>query len=206
MSELYEKINWPISFNKYLQVLINNGIPTDSSINLKIPTEIAFQSVSELLNLNRLLIQKQYKIISISLVHTRAGIFGGIHVDKTKSNRNLELRLNIPLKNSTSMINRWYDISSTPYQIIDWDYKPNYLTDGDKWFLNNQDLMVNQHCIDTMILDSPVFFRSSVPHNVDGRYSTVDRKILSIVFSNSKRDRIADWCERQDILDCITRL
>lgn len=206
MSEFYEKINWEIQFHQYLKDLINYGIPTVSSMNLAVPPPIAYQLIPELNNLNRLLVEKRYKIISVSVVNTRAGIFGGIHVDKTRSNRNLELRLNIPLQNSTSMINRWYDIGSTPYKTVDWDYHPNFLTEGDLWFLENHQLMVDRYCIGTLILDSPVFFRSSIPHNVDGRQSAVDRKILSIVFSNSVKDRIADWCERGEILECINRL
>lgn len=206
MSEFYEKINWKVQFHQYLNPLINIGYPTNSSMNLTVPPPIAYQFIPELSNLNRLLVAKQYKIISISVVNTRAGIFGGIHVDKTQTKRNLELRLNIPLENSTSMINRWYDIGCTPYRTVDWDYQPNFLTDGDRWFLENQQLMVDRHCIGTLVLEDPVFFHSSIPHNVDGRHSAVDRKIVSIVFSNSVKDRIADWCERGEILECINRL
>lgn len=202
----YENIDWNIDLQDRIEILSNNGISSALNNNLVIPRDKAFDIIIELDNLNSLLLLKQYKIISVSIVNTNPGIFGGIHVDKTQSGRPLELRLNIPLENSAAMINRWYNISNTPYPAINWDYQPNNLKKGDRWFLDNKDMMINQYCIDTMILTGPTFFKSSIPHNVDGSQSTLRRRILSIVFSNSKRGRIADWCERQEILDCITRL
>jgi len=206
MTKYYEKIPWDINLEKYLCSLEAIGITSASNNNLNLPKELVFKLIAELAQLNQLLLLQQYKIISISIVNTNPKIFGGIHVDKTRSGRPLELRLNIPLENSTEMVNRWYDISKTPYPIIYWDYTPKKLTDGDRWFLENKDTMIDKFCLDTLVLTTPTFFKSSVPHNVDGSESFVRRRILSIVFSNSKLDRIADWCERHVILDCINKL
>ena len=206
MSEYYEKINWDINFQKYIDLLIKHGIPSATSSNLIIRATDIFHIIPEVNRLNQLLKDKQYKIVSASIVNTNPNIFGGIHVDKTQSNRPLQLRLNIPIENSTSMVNRWYDISNTPYSVIDWDYQPKAMTEGDKWFLTNSEKMVNEYCLDSLILEGPTFFKSSVPHNVDGRYSSVRRRILSILFSNSTLNRIADWDERKTILECINNI
>lgn len=206
MSEHYQKIQWHIELVKYLPRLLECGLPRLYDNNLIIKKEYAFEAITELRSLNRLLLDKLYKIISISVVNTNPGIFGGIHVDRTASGRPLQLRLNIPLEHGDSMINRWYNIKATPFPEIYWNYQVKNLTNGDRWFLDNKQQMIEHHCIDTLRLTGPTFFKSSVPHNVDGTNSLLRRRILSIVFSNSRRDMIADWDERGVVLECINKL
>lgn len=194
MKERYLKIDWSINLEQYATDLLRRpGNPVYVPIEVDLLTKI----VPQLDALNQAMQQQGWAMFKPKTMTMSAGTWGGVHIDNSESNEVIDLGFNIPILNGTSMITRWYDLSKINYTDLGW--QPEHLIispEKDRWFRKNIDYLINECCVDSMLLDKPCLFRSDDPHNVDGRHSPVTRSILSIRWINLETNKLMSWADK----------
>lgn len=203
--ERYVKLDWNIDLAPYADALINRPSEWGPKSN-PIKRNELFAIVPLLGELNRILATKDLIISYPSVMSIQPGTYGTLHVDGFLPEEIRDFKFNIPILNGDTMITRWYDLTGLPYDRIDWNFDRTNLSEADLWFLNNRDLLVNHHCVDSMVLDGPYLFNSGSPHNVDGRHATVTRTILSMNIKHISTEAFMRWSERQLVIDAVEEL
>ena len=199
------KLDWDIDLSKYSDALINRPSEWGPKSN-PITVEELFSIVPELSELNRILSTRDLMICYPSVMSIQPGTYGTLHVDGFLPEEVHDFKFNIPILNGDQMITRWYDLTGLPYDRIDWNFDRTNLSEADLWFLSNSDLLVNNHCVESMVLDGPCLFNSGYPHNVDGRHCQVTRTILGMNVMRISTETFLKWCDRQLIIDSVNEL
>ncbi len=193
--ERYVKLNFDIDLSKYSdELLLRVGDPIYNPIEVDQLCGI----VPELMALNNRMIENGIVMFKPKTMTTFAGSFTGIHIDNAQNDsRPIDLGMNIPIENGTSMTTRWYNFSDIDDTKFYWKYG----------FLNPcKDMSYDDtvaYRTDSMLLDGPYLFNSGEPHNVDGKYSTVNRSMLSIRWWDVAENRLVRWSDRQRLIDII---
>jgi hypothetical protein len=203
--ELCVKLDWDIDLSKYAEPLINRPSEWGPKSN-SIRRDLLLSIVPELKQLNDILNTKDLRIAYSSVMSIQPGTYGILHVDGFLPEETHDLKFNIPIVNGTGMITRWYDLTGLPYDRIDWNFDRTNLSEADLWFLSNAELLVEHHCVNSMVLDGPYLFNSGYPHNVDGRHATDTRTILGMNFERISTETFLKWCDRHIIIDAIAEL
>ncbi len=201
----FVKLDLNIDLSIHSDVLINRPSPYGPK-SCPITRQELFNIVPKLGELDYYLGKQGLAIYGPSIMSIEPGTFGILHVDWAESNKINDLRLNIPIKNGTSMTTRWYDLTGLPYDKIDWTFDRSNLCEGDLWFLANQELLTTNHCVETLHLDRPCLFNSGIPHNVDGRHSSVTRSILGINIIKLATVELLQWQDKQQVIDAVAEL
>jgi hypothetical protein len=199
------KLDWDIDLSKYAEPLINRPSEWGPKSN-PITRELLIDIVPELRQLDELLREREVSISFPSVMSIQPGTFGILHVDWKTDMKIHDFKFNIPIVNGDKMITRWYDLTGLPYDKINWEFDRSNLTQADLWFLQNQDILVQNHCLEEMRLDGPYLFNSGIPHNVDGRQCDSIRSILGMNLVHCKEQRFLSWSERQLVIDAIAEL
>lgn len=196
------KLDLDIDLEPYADVLINRPSEYGPKSN-PIGRNELIELVPELKRFNDVLRSRGLMISYPSVMSIQPGIYGIIHVDGELPKVIHDMKFNMPIRNGTAMTTRWYDLTGLPYDRIDWNFDRANLSEADLWLLNNPELLVNSHCVQSMKLDGPYLFNSGVPHNVDGRHSTDVRTILGMNIKRISTDLFLRWHERNLVIEAV---
>jgi len=203
--EHYVKLDWNIDLAPHADALINRPSEWGPKSNPITRSEL-FEIVPVLGELNSILATRDLIISYPSVMSIQPGTYGTLHVDGFLPEEVHDFKFNIPILNGDKMTTRWYDLRGLPYDKIDWNFDRANLSEADQWFLANPDLLVNEHCVESLLLDGPCLFNSGSPHNVDGRHSQVTRTILGMNIKHISTDHFMRWAERQLVIDSVNEL
>ncbi len=198
------KLNLDLDLSDKVESILSLRDPI-SLKSTSIKSQQIFEVMPKLSLLNNFLMAHDFCIRYPSLMTMQPGTYGILHVDGNLPETIQEIKFNIPIKNGNSMITRWYDLSKTPYPKIDWNFDRQNPHPAEQWFYDNADIMVAEHCVESMILDAPHIFFSGEPHNVDGRHSTVERTILGFNVLTHSTQVWLKWSEAQRFADLVSQ-
>jgi hypothetical protein len=193
--ERYRKLNFDIDLSKYAdRLLLRVGNPIYNPIDVDELCDI----VPELKELSLKAKKHDLVMLKPKTMTTFSGIYGEIHIDSAQNTMEIiDLGMNIPIENGTSMVTRWYNFDSVDNSDFLWTYGMNDVFKT----MSYEEKLTRQ--IDSMLLDGPYLFYSGEPHNVDGTSSTVNRSILSIRWWDEVENRLVRWADRQRLIDII---
>lgn len=196
------KLQLDIDLEPYADALINRPSEHGPKSN-PITRQELLDLVPQLAKLDQHLADYDLMISYPSVMSMNPGTYGIVHVDGALPYETHDMKFNIPIKNGTSMTTRWYDLTGLPYDKIDWNFDRQNLSEADFWFLSNADLLVNNHCVETLLLDGPHLFYSGSPHNVDGRHAKVVRSILGMNIKHKPTDTFLRWAQKDLVIKAV---
>jgi hypothetical protein len=200
MSDYYVKLDLDIDFETHHDTLRNLG--KKSNNELLDPYEL-MSIVTDLKDLNDVFNSRGLSIHAPWLLTGNPHSWNRIHEDADWDNRYYGMNLNFMVKNSASMISRWYNTDGIDHP--DLIFKREHLSGGDhdRWWKNNREYLVTERCIESMKMDRHCLFRNDVPHNCDGVESEVSRTIITSRILLQSENRNLQWSEKQLVIDII---
>lgn len=178
----YELVDWSCDLEPYYSQLVERpGNPT----YLPIEPDLVCSIVPKLSLLDQAMRTLGYSVFKPKTMTLRPHSWGGLHIDSSATGA-VDLAFNIPIVNGESMKTCWYDLPD--HEELLWGRTSNR-------YRSMPPDQVEAYRTHEFLLTEPTLIRTDLPHNVDGRSSSVSRSMISIRWA-TPQGRLLTWPER----------